>query len=185
MYKMLLEEGKKAFIRWVFVLCALVMTFLFTPLWENTAQVWNSPAVLTGISNDIKELKEDIRTIRGEDRVIQMDPFLSYVEEPYVLSAGNPVTVHYVIGRTLLGSTCSLLSITPIYTNDVGVSIAGETLTPRRQLNTASEKVVLELNPPKNLRVGRTVLTLELVFDCGGNRSVIDRTDPLVFMVVE
>ena len=182
---MLLEEGKKAFIRWVFVLCALVVTFLFTPLWENTAQIWNSPQVLTSISEDIKDLKEDIRTIRGEDRVIRMDPFLSYVEEPYVLSKGNPVTAHYVIGRTLLGSTCNLLSITPIYTNELGVSIAGDTVYPRRQLGTNAEKVVLELSPPRNLRVGRNVLTLELVFDCGGNRSVIDRTDPLVFMVVD
>lgn len=185
MYKMFLEEGKKAFIRWVFVVCALSITFLFTPLWENTKEIWNSPHMLMSISSDIRELKEDIRTIRGEDRVIRMDPFLSYVEEPYVLSEGKPITVHYVIGRTLLGSTCNLLSITPIYTNDVGVSIAGDSRPARRQLTANAEKVVLELNPPANLRVGRNVLTLELVFDCGGNQSVIDRTDPLVFMVVD
>jgi hypothetical protein len=185
MYKLFLEEGKKAFVRWVFVLCALSLTFLFTPLWDNTRAVWSSPKILAEIQTDIRDLKKDVSNIRGEDRVIRMDSSLSYVEEPYRLGSGDPIRAHYVIGRTMLGATCRLVSLTPIYTDDTGISTAGSTKGAVRQLSSNTERVVLELEPPRNLKAGRTVLTLELVFDCGGVVSVIDRTDPLVFMVVD
>jgi hypothetical protein len=184
MYNMLLEEGKKALIRWMFVMFALAAAFLVTPFWDNVKQIWQAPVVLSEIQTDLRGIKQDISNIRGEDRVIRMDSSLSYVEEPYVLNSGDPVRVHYVIGRTLLGSTCRLVSLTPIFTDDVGVSTAGATKEAVRQLSPNIERVALELEPPRTLKAGRTVLTLELVFDCGGDVSVIDRTDPLVFMVV-
>jgi hypothetical protein len=185
MYKLFLEEGKKALVRWSLLIFALFMAFVFTPLWENSKLVWHSPVVLTEIQTDLRSLKKEIERLSGEDRVIRMDSALSYVEEPYKLGTGTPVRAHYVIGRTLLGSTCRLTNLTPIYTDDNGVSTAGITKQAVRQLNSVQERVVLELEPPRNLKPGRTVLTLELVFDCGSTISVIDRTDPLVFMVVD
>jgi hypothetical protein len=185
MYKLFLEEGKKALVRWMFVLFAIATAFLFTPLWENGQQVWNSPKVLTEIQSDIRGIKDDITKLSGEDRVIRMDSALSYVEEPYRLGSNAPVRVHLVIGRTLLGSTCRLTSRTAIYTDEMGISSASTPVAPSRQIGTSQERVVLDLKPPRSLKAGRTVLTLELIFDCGGSISVIDRTDPLVFMVVE
>ena len=55
---------------------------LWSPVSNNLKDIWNSPGRLTAIEAGVKEIKESMRNLAGEDRVFRQIEGLSYVEEP-------------------------------------------------------------------------------------------------------
>jgi len=199
----IVDATKKALITKIALTSVIALSgafiWLASPLVESVTAIVNSPKTIVDLSNEIKasreESRQDSQAIKkqinelasavaqatGEDRVIRMQPGLSYVTEP--VKSGEIVTLNLVVQRTKLGATCRLVSRTGLFTDVTGVAIGGESLKPARQIGVESSRIRVDLHPPKNLMPGRIEVYLALEFDCGG-RSVFDRTDTLVYTLL-
>jgi hypothetical protein len=185
-------EIKKTVARWLFLLFVGTLAYVFTPVWDTAKAIWNSPASLAQIEQQLADIQDrqlvqierSIATAMGEDRVIRMVPGLSYVEEPYVLGQDEPLVFHLTVQRTRLGAQCRFQRGASLFTDENGVTFAGSDIRPRRNVGNTPERLVLEIIPPARMISGRTVLVLDLQYDCNGD-IVNDRTDPVVFYAVE
>lgn len=185
----LLDEIRKTVARGLIWAGIAAILFVLTPLWDRVQAVWRSVEEIAAIRDDLHELRDalavlsaDVARATGEDRVIRQPPGLSYVEEP--VYRGDLVVLYLVVQRTRLGTGCRFVSGTPLFTDSTGVTSAGVTIPPARQLGPEMTKLRLELQPPKHLAAGRIELYLALDYDCNGVR-VPDRTDPVVFTLLE
>ena len=109
----LLEEFKKWSTRSLFVIMTAIAVALWSPVSNNLKDIWNSPGRLTAIEAGVKEIKESMRNLAGEDRVFRQIEGLSYVEEP--VHRGENIFLHLVIQRTELGKDCVLTKAVPLF----------------------------------------------------------------------
>ena len=174
----IVEEAKKWAVRVLFLGLASFLIFLFTPLKDRAAQIWNSPETLNSITDKIDLLTTEVQRATGEDRVIYEAPGLSYVREP--VYRGDPITLHLVVRRTRVGAACRLVSRTAMFTDESNIAIAGASSPPARQLTSVEAPVRLILDVPPQVAPGRVTVSLSLEFDCGGKR-VFDATRPVAF----
>jgi len=113
---------------------------------------------------DLMRLEQQLNQVTGEDRLIRMPSGHSFVREP--VRQGARVQLTLVIGKTHKGLACNLLEITPIYTDERVIPLAGKTLPPVAQLQLEPRRFQLELEQPLGLEPGRTALSLGLKFAC-------------------
>lgn len=184
-------EVKKALARWAFLGVVGIFLYLATPVWDTVRAIWDSPRALHQIEmqlNDIQgrqlqEIQRSIAQATGEDRVIRMVAGLSYVQEPYVIGQSDPLRFNLTVQRTRLGAQCQISRGVPLFTDENGVTLAGQPLRPSRNIGTTPERLVLDLSPPRRMLAGRMVLILDLQYDCGGD-MVNERTDAVVFYAI-
>lgn len=155
---------------------------IFTPVGNHVSQIWNSPEMLAKIETKVDHLLTEVKKATGEDRVIYEAPGLSYVIEP--VYRDEAIILHIVVNRTKRGEECILLNLTPIFTDERNVAFAGRKQTPSRQIGMQQDLVNLELELPKNIRVGRVTVYLSMEFECG-NQNVFETTRPVPFMLLE
>jgi hypothetical protein len=179
------EEAKKLLARGLIWAALAVIVFAITPLWSRIQSVWHSVEEIAAIRTDLQNMQEQLTVLSegvaratGEDRVIRQIPGLSYVKEP--VHVGDEVVLYLVVQRTRLGALCKFVEGTPLFTDETGITSAGNPIQAARQIGTEATRLRLNLTPPKNLRPGRVELYLALEYDCGGVRTP-EKTDPVAF----
>lgn len=177
-----LEEGRKLAAKAVIYAAIAGGLMLVEPLRERVTAIWNSPAALDHIFHEVREMRDSLRRVTGEDRVIRQTPGQSYVVEP--VTWGTTVVMNVVVQRTTLGATCRLLRRTGVFTDRNGVAYAGLTVEPSRQIGVTPDRVRIEMEHPRALPPGRTEVYLALEYNCAGV-TVFDRTDNMVFTLLE
>ena len=176
-----IEEAKKALARAIlWLILAAVALYAASP-WERIQAIWNSPAALGEIQTSLRELRDDVQRATGEDRVLRMEPGLSYVSEP--VRQGEAVILNLVAQRTRLGASCRMVGGVSLFTDESGVTLAGSRLVPIRQIGTEQVRLRIELQTPPTQRTGRTALHMELEYNCAGS-TVYDRTEPVIFYLL-
>ncbi|GGE29866.1 hypothetical protein GCM10011360_17400 [Primorskyibacter flagellatus] len=136
------------------------------------------------MANKLNDVATDVRRATGDDKVIRQEPGLSYVEEP--VSPGQNVILWLRVARTRLGKDCRLVDWTPLFVDAQNVPFAGSKIHNgvRRQISDKSDKLRIEMIPPKGLIPGRIELYLVLDYDCAGAR-VPDKTDTVTYRLLE
>ncbi|NAZ37133.1 hypothetical protein [Rubellimicrobium sp. CFH 75288] len=129
----------------------------------------------------ISALHQQLDEVTGRTRVIREEPGQSYVREPVYL--GQPLTLVIVLARTQVGAACRLRQFIPLFTDDYGVTMAGEAMPPLRQIGTDFERLEIEIVPPRRLGLGHALLRLQLEYECG-DRTVYEMTSPVGFAVL-
>ncbi|TJZ85847.1 hypothetical protein [Paracoccus hibiscisoli] len=178
----LLDEAKKWAARTFIMLMVAVFVLLVTPMKDRLERIWNSPDLLAEVLNKLDELSAEVQRATGEDRVIFEVPGQSFVREPVHL--GEQITLNMVLRRTKLGTPCTLLNRTAIFTDETGIANAGLTIRPARQVGAADTLIRLMLDVPQQVQTGRVTVYLSLEFDCGG-KPVFDQTRPVAFALLE
>ena len=180
----LLEEFKKWSTRSLFVIMTAIAVALWSPVSNNLKDIWNSPGRLTAIEAGVKEIKESMRNLAGEDRVFRQIEGLSYVEEP--VYKGENVFLHLVVERTELGKDCVLTRAVPLFKDKTGVTTPGT--IPERDLisgvTTDPIAVRLEYIPPPNLELGRVEVYVTIEYECNG-KTGFDKTDVLTYQLLD
>ena len=180
---MLLDEAKKMAAKaLVLAVCSALVLWL-TPAWEKMRAVWQTPEVLAEVLAEMQALRQSVDRATGDDRVLRMTPGMSYVEEPYKIGQDRPLRFNLFAQRTRLGAACRFVGGTSLFTDANGVTLAGSQISPVRNINVTPERIVLDLTPPASMKPGRTVLQLDLAYDCNGIQT-FDRTDPVVFYAI-
>ena len=114
----------------------MALTAIIVALWSlagsNLKDIWNSPDRLTAIETGMDEIRENMRNLSGENRIIRQREGLSYVEEP--VHRGENVFLYLVIERTELGKNCVLTKAVPLFKDKTGVTTPGT--RPERPLQT-------------------------------------------------
>ena len=178
------EEFKKWSTRSLFVILTAIIVALWSPVGSNLKDIWNSPDRLTAIETGVDEIRENMRNLSGENRIIRQREGLSYVEEP--VHRGENVFLYLVIERTELGKNCVLTKAVPLFKDKTGVTTPGT--RPERPLQsglTTDPTVVrLEYVPPQNLELGRVEVYVSLEYDCGG-KTMFDKTDVLTYELLD
>ena len=178
------EEFKKWFTRSFFVVMTAIVVALWSPVGNNLKDIWNSPGRLTAIEAGVKEIKESMRNLAGEDRVFRQIEGLSYVEEP--VYRGDNIFLHLVIQRTELGKDCVLTRAVPLFKDKTGVTTPGA--MPKRDLisgvTTDPIAVRLEYIPPPNLELGRVEVYVTIEYNCNG-KTGFDKTDVLTYQLLD
>ena len=178
------EEFKKWSTRSLFVVLTAVIVALWSPISSNLKDIWNSPDRLTAIETGVHEIRENMRNLSGENRIIRQREGLSYVEEP--VRRGENVFLYLVIERTELGKNCVLTKAVPLFKDKTGVTTPGG--RPERPLQsglTTDPTVVrLEYVPPPNLELGRVEVYVSLEYECGG-KTMFDKTDVLTYELLD
>ena len=174
---------------------ALILA-VFTPIGERARAIWHSPETnaegfamiterLDRQAAAIAELAAGVKRATGEDRVIRQTPGLSYVAEP--VYQGETVVLYMVVERTTLGRDCRLMEWVPLFADETGVSMPGNSPTasaPKHQITNTPTRLMLEMQAPDKLRPGRIELYLALTYNCGG-ATVYDNTAPVVYEMLE
>lgn len=180
----LLEEFKKWFVRSFFVALTALIVALWPPVSDNLKDIWNSPSRLTAIEAGVSEIRENMRNLAGENRIIRQREGLSYVEEP--VHRGENVFLYLVIERTELGKNCSLTKAVPLFKDKTGVTTPG--IRPERPLHngltTYPSVARFEYIPPPNLELGRVEVYVSLEYNCDG-KTMFDRTDILTYELLD
>ncbi|MDF2235360.1 hypothetical protein P2H44_22625 [Albimonas sp. CAU 1670] len=167
---------------------------LTTPLLSQAVAVWRTPQRLDvalarieeaqlKLAQTVGELRNEVRSATGEDRVIRQPPGLSYIKEP--VRAGENVVLMLVVGRTKLGADCLLTRWTPLFTDERNVATPGRKAGApevQRQIGTDVTTMRIEMVPPQ-LRPGRITVVLVLDYVCDGQR-VADKTDPVAYYLL-
>ena len=178
------EEFKKWSTRSLFVIMTAIAVALWSPVSSNLKDIWNSPGRLTAIEAGVKEIKESMRNLAGEDRVFRQIEGLSYVEEP--VHRGENIFLHLVIQRTELGKDCVLTKAVTLFKDKTGVTTPG-TMPERTLISVATTDPIavrLEYIPPPNLELGRIEVYVSLEYECDG-KTMFDRTDVLTYELLE
>lgn len=163
-----------------------IITGFFGGLWAFTwGPVGDFLDQWAHMQSTLVRLSDDVRTLKGEDRVIRQPPGQSYVEEP--VHQGENVVMVLVVARTRLGANCRLTEWVPIFTDDMAIPTPGHraAIGPvRQQVGTNETRMRVEMVPPKHLRPGRVTVYLALTYRCPGAEPdgiVPDRTDVIPF----
>lgn len=154
----------------------------FEPIRTNVSAIWEAPAKMAAIQNDVAALRADLRTATGANRVIRQTSGLSYVTEP--VHAGEPVVLNLVLERTELGVACVFVAGQSLFGEAGGMITPGSDVRPIRQIGEEQTRMQIKLTPPDNLRPGRVELHLALEYDCDGRR-VFDRTDVVTYHLLD
>lgn len=163
----------------------LLLTAWLTPLGTRAVAIYNAPRQLEEIAATLKTLQDSVNRATGEDRVIRQTPGLSYVEEP--VYQGENVILYMVAERTTLGRDCRLVDWTPLFTDELNITLPGQRGIAgpvRRQISDAPTKLRIEVIPPASLQPGRIELYLVLEYQCAG-KTVPDRTDVVTYRLLE
>ena len=178
------EEFKKWSTRSLFVALTAIIVALWSPVSSNLKDIWNSPDRLTAIETGVHEIRENMRNLSGENRIIRQREGLSYVEEP--VRRGENVFLYLVVERTELGKNCVLTKAVPLFKDKTGVTTPG--VRPERPLQsglTTDPTVIrLEYVPPPNLELGRVEVYVTLEYDCDG-KTMFDKTDVLTYELLD
>ena len=166
----------------------MALTAIIVALWSlagsNLKDIWNSPDRLTAIETGVHEIRENMRNLSGENRIIRQREGLSYVEEP--VRRGENVFLYLVVERTELGKNCVLTKAVPLFKDKTGVTTPG--VRPERPLQsglTTDPTVIrLEYVPPPNLELGRVEVYVTLEYDCDG-KTMFDKTDVLTYELLD
>ena len=165
------------------VLTAIVVA-LWSPVSNNLEDIWNSPDRLTAIENGVDDIRENMRNLAGENRIIRQREGLSYVEEP--VYRGENIFLHLVVERTELGKDCVLTKAVPLFKDKTGVTTPGT--MPKRDLisgvTTDPIAVRLEYIPPPNLELGRVEVYVAIEYECNG-KTGFDKTDVLAYKLLD
>ncbi|MCG6110751.1 MAG: hypothetical protein MEQ74_01000 [Paracoccus sp.] len=176
-----LDEAKKWLARMSLMGMVAALLFLFTPIKDRIAQIWHSPDLLQQVIQKIDQLAIEVNRANGEDRVIFESVGQSYVREP--VHIGDQITLNLVIRLTKLGSGCTLMNQTGIFSDETGIAHAGVISRPVRQITTSEAEMRMILDVPTIVRPGRATVYLSLEFDCNG-KTVFDATRPVAFALL-
>lgn len=177
----LAEEAKKWTARTVIAGAVATCVFMLTPLNIRLSGIWNSPEKLSEISTKLDALATEIQKATGEDRVIFETPGLTYVTEPVYV--GDAIVLNMVVRRTRLGSACTMINRTALFTDDTNIATPGTQKRAERQIDTVDTPLRILLEVPPQLRSGRVTVHLSLEFQCG-ERTVFDQTRPTPFLLL-
>lgn len=133
-------------------------------------------------ASGIERLEDQMRSLQGEDRVIQIEPGSAYAMEPVHL--GEAITLRFTIRRTALGATCRVESGVAIFKDIRSIPMPGTILTPLQQFSTDWVSAQTEIEPPKGLFPGRVRVEIQLQYRCGG-AIVSDRVPPIPFTLLK
>ena len=174
------EEFKEWSTRSFFVVLTALIVALWSPVGSNLKDIWNSPDRLTAIETGVDDIKENMRNLAGENRIIRQREGLSYVEEP--VRRGENVFLYLVIERTELGENCTLTRAVPLFKDKTGVTTPGTRPERPLQAGLTTDPTVLRLEyiPPPNLELGRIEVYVSLEYNCDG-KNMFDRTDVLTY----
>ena len=178
------EEFKQWSTRSLFVALTTIIVALWSPVGSNLKDIWNSPDRLTAIETGVDEIRENMRNLSGENRIIRQREGLSYVEEP--VHRGENVFLYLVIERTELGKNCVLTKAVPLFRDKTGVTTPGT--LPERDLisgvTTDPIAIRLEYIPPPNLELCRVEVYVTIEYECNG-KTGFDRTDILTYELID
>ena len=180
----LLEEFKKWSTRSLFVVMTAIAVALWSPVSNNLKDIWNSPGRLTAIEAGVKEIKESMRNLAGEDRVFRQIEGLSYVEEP--VYRGENIFLHLVVQLTELGKDCVITKAVPLFKDKTGITTPG-TMPERDLIGMATTDPIairLEYIPPPNLELGRVEVYVTIEYNCNG-KTGFDKTDVLTYQLLD
>ena len=180
--KFFLDEFAKWATRMAIMGCVLVLGWLVLPIKEKLTMIWNTPDALEGIQQQLSDIVVKLSAVAGDNRIIYEHTALSYVKEP--VHVGERVTFNLVLRRTKPGAGCLLMSRTALFTDETNVPIAGDTVTPARQIGPQDTPVRLDLNVPPQVKTGRVTVHLSLNFMCG-ETPAYDSTTPVAFTLLE
>ena len=157
---------------------------LWSPVSSNLRDIWDSPDRLNAIESGVDEIRESLRNLSGENRIIRQMEGLSYVEEP--VRKGENVFLYLVIERTELGKNCVLTKAVPLFKDKTGVTTPGTRPERPLQSGLTTDPTVLRLEyiPPPNLELGRVEVYVSLEYECYG-KVMFDRTDVLTYELLD
>lgn len=176
------EEGKKAFARWSFSIVAMLLLLAWTPVRDFAAAVIATPNEVQKLTVKLADLETKIAAVAGENRVIQEELNLGFVNEP--IYQGDTLTYTFVAKRTQRGKACIAESYTPVFTDTDNIAIQGEAVGMKRQLlNESMTLVRLRIKVPAELMVGRNTVRVSFEYLCEGQRTY-DTTMPVAFKLL-
>ena len=123
-------------------------------------------------------IEEQIATLTGADRILNQPDGLSYVREPVFWN--DRIQAIYFIGSTELGENCKMAEIIPQFTDEQNVTQTGDPMRPLQQLTRRVRKLEFSLQPPARIQPGRTMLQLQLQYECDG-ATAFELTKPLYY----
>jgi hypothetical protein len=184
-----MREGSQPWITWfrdalaIGTALAGVLSFLTVVLFAGIFSLYGQ-AVRTAAQAwlGITEIKSQIADITGATRVTQQPFGMSYVREPVYV--GGPIELVLYIGRTEVGAACILREIIPIFTDDNGLTYAGDPRRPSQQLGPEIVRRELVLELPREIPIGRATVALQLEYTCG-SVTVYEMTQQTPFIVEE
>ena len=161
-----------------------IIVALWSPVGSNLKDIWNSPDRLTAIETGVDEIRENMRNLSGENRIIRQKEGLSYVEEP--VHRGENVFLYLVIERTELGKNCVLTKAVPLFKDKTGVTTPGTRPERPLQIGLTTDPTVVRLEyiPPPKLELGRIEVYVSLEYECDG-KTMFDKTDVLTYELLD
>lgn len=175
------EEAKKVIFRWAVILVGGVFLWLVAPVGDQIKAIYHSPQRLDEISEDVRQLSEEVRRANGEDRVIRQPPGLSYVEEP--VTVGQDVTMVLVLERTSLGRPCIFVRGQSLFRDTGGITLPGSIVTPQQQIEDQT-RLRVRMTPPDDLEPGRIEVRLVLEYRCGAS-TLFEPTETVAYKMTE
>ena len=178
------EEFKQWSTRSLFVALTAIIVALWSPVSSNLKDIWNSPDRLTAIETGVHEIRENMRNLSGENRIIRQREGLSYVEEP--VRRGENVFLYLVVERTELGKNCVLTKAVPLFKDKTGVTTPGTRPERPLQIGLTTDPTVVRLEyiPPPKLELGRIEVYVSLEYECDG-KTMFDKTDVLTYELLD
>ena len=152
---------------------ALPVPFVFTAFMLGVWQM-KGPEI-------INFLREELRASQENSSILYQPPGLSFIRSP--VEEGGKATYILVAKRTPVGLSCAYLDTTPIFTDELGRSLAGKFESRGRQYGEDMTRTELELEIPKGLLQGRVTAELQITYDCNGV-IITHRTYPLAFQLL-
>lgn len=177
----ILNEWKTHFSKWIVLLLMGLLTFLFTPVWNNLIEIYETPGKISKIEKQLDSISSSIRSLTGEDKVLSVNRLQTFALEPVVI--GETLSFYLVAARTAFGEECILESKTPIFVDTNGLTHAGKILSDFPQFSSTQERILLSIEIPKEVSPGRTVLTISLMYSCSG-RSIIETVNGFSFQLL-
>jgi hypothetical protein len=155
-----------------------VMAFLAWSVFTRyEADIWEYVRSASGIT----ELEAQVRSLAGEDRVIQIEAGSAYAIEP--VKVGGTVTLRFTIRRTRLGATCRIEDAVPVFKDDRNIPMPGVVLSPLQQFGRDWVNAQSIIQLPADLIPGRNRVELQLSYNCSGV-IVPDRIPPIAFTLL-
>lgn len=152
-------------------------------VWASTVgPIANFITQWSDLQESVAMLHEDVKSLKGEDRIIRETPGLTYVSEPVYV--GEPITFNVVLQRTVLGLGCIFQSSIPMYTDERNIAIPGPRKDTGRQIDDDPTPIVATHQQARGLRPGRVAMYLILQYECNG-KTVFDKTSSVAFLLLE
>lgn len=155
--KVLHEEAKKKIAGYIIGGIVLVIVGLFTPLWTQAAQVWNSPVVmqqmlvtLDEVAKAQEDLQDEIRALRQPSEIFEVSQANSGAIDGYCVE-GEPCEMSLKIRRTQDGLRCNI----------VPNSTQWQFLNPRTDVVTPV--AVIQKPPTRNVGIDWTVIPVTIL----------------------